>query len=186
MKLSTKTAASALAISCCIFGFGAASANAMTLMDFIRGGQGRQQSTQVSVPRAGSERDILPTDQQMVRTKEPLPTVNAPTYYTYRPEAMRLVATNRFADPVVTGAVADASNAPVAVDSSAAQRHFMTEAKVMATNDIAKALEAIATGLLSVAPRSVTRPKLIVRPRRTSRASANTSDWEMARMKCVV
>ena len=53
-------------------------------------------------------------------------------------------------------------------------------------HSIAKALEAIATGLLSVAPRSVTRPKLIVRPRRTSRASANTSDWEMARMKCVV
>ena len=51
---------------------------------------------------------------------------------------------------------------------------------------IANALETIATGLLSVAPRSVTRPKLMVRPRRTTRASASTSEAETARMKCVV
>ena len=51
---------------------------------------------------------------------------------------------------------------------------------------IANALETIATGLLSVAERSVTRPKLMVRPRRTTRASASTSEAETARMKCVV
>ena len=52
--------------------------------------------------------------------------------------------------------------------------------------NIANALETIATGLLSVADRSVTRPKLMVRPRRTTRASASTSEAETARMKCMV
>jgi len=51
---------------------------------------------------------------------------------------------------------------------------------------IAKALETIATGLLSVAEESVTRPKLMVRPSRTTRASASTSEAVTARMKCVV
>ena len=52
---------------------------------------------------------------------------------------------------------------------------------------IANALETIATGLLlSVAETSVTRPKLMVRPRLTTRASASTSEDITARMKCVV
>ncbi|QND47372.1 L,D-transpeptidase family protein [Rhizobium lusitanum] len=142
MKLVTKAAASVLALSCCISAVGATSANAMTLMDFIRGGQGRQQSTQVSAPvPANPAQDTLgsnPTPQ----VKGPLPKVDAPQYYTYKPEAMRLVASNRFADPVVTGAVADASATPVAVDSSASQRHHLTEVRVMATNDVAKAVES--------------------------------------------
>jgi hypothetical protein len=53
-------------------------------------------------------------------------------------------------------------------------------------DSIANALETIATGLLSAAESSVTRPKLMVRPRRTTRASASTSDDITARMKCVV
>jgi hypothetical protein len=51
---------------------------------------------------------------------------------------------------------------------------------------IANALETMATGVLSVADSSVTRPKLMVRPRRTTRASASTSEAATARMKCVV
>src|SRR5712664_3731333 len=54
------------------------------------------------------------------------------------------------------------------------------------SHSIAKALETIATGLLSPALDKVTRPKLMVRPRRTTRASASTSDDVTARMKCVV
>lgn len=61
-----------------------------------------------------------------------------------------------------------------------------SEALLSLFYSIAKALETIATGLLSVAPSSVTRPKLMVRPRRTTRASASTSEAETARMKCVV
>ncbi|MDL2400620.1 L,D-transpeptidase family protein [Rhizobium mayense] len=142
MKLVTKAAASVLALSCGISAAGATSANAMTLMDFIRGGQGRQESTQVYAPLNASRGQPGVSSAAPVQTKEPLPTVSAPKYYTYKPEPMRLVASNRFADPVVTGAVADASTTPVAVDTSASQRRFLTDARVMATNDIAKALEA--------------------------------------------
>ena len=53
-------------------------------------------------------------------------------------------------------------------------------------HSIANALVTIATGLLSAALDSVTRPKLMVRPSRTTRASATTSDAVAARMKCVV
>jgi hypothetical protein len=53
-------------------------------------------------------------------------------------------------------------------------------------HSIAKALDTIATGLVSVAPNKVTRPKLMVRPKRTTRASASTSEEVTARMKCVV
>ncbi|MBB6299709.1 L,D-transpeptidase family protein [Rhizobium leucaenae] len=142
MKLVTKAAASVLALSCCIAAAGATSANAMTLMDFIRGGQGRQQSTQVSAPAMANPAQAGLEVEAPAQTKEPLPSVSAPKYYTYKPDPMRLVASNRFADPVVTGAVADASATPVAVDTSASQRRYLTEAQVMATNDVAKALEA--------------------------------------------
>ncbi|AYG59360.1 L,D-transpeptidase family protein [Rhizobium jaguaris] len=142
MKLVTKAAASVLALSCCISAVGATSANAMTLMDFIRGGQARQESTRVSAPLTTSRGQPGLGADAPAQTKEPLPTVSAPKYYTYKPEPMRLVASNRFTDPVVTGAVADASTTPVAVDTSASQRRFLTDARVMATNDIAKALEA--------------------------------------------
>ncbi|MGY5807518.1 L,D-transpeptidase family protein [Rhizobium sp. LEGMi198b] len=142
MKLVMKAAASVLALSCCLSAAGATSANAMTLMDFIRGGQGRQQSTQVSAPVTANPAQTGIGATAPTQAKEPLPSVSAPKYYTYKPEAMRLVASNRFADPVVTGAVADASSTPVAVDTSASQRRYLTEARVMATNDVAKALEA--------------------------------------------
>jgi len=51
---------------------------------------------------------------------------------------------------------------------------------------IAKALDTIATGLLSRALSRVTRPKLMVRPSRTTRASASTSADTTALRKCVV
>ncbi|WP_184354870.1 L,D-transpeptidase family protein [Rhizobium sp. BK602] len=142
MKLVTKAAASVLALSCCISAVGATSANAMTLMDFIRGGQGRQESTQVSAPLTANPPQAMPSANAAPQTRQPLPTVSAPKYYTYKPEAMRLIASSRFADPVVTGAVADASASPVVVDHGASQRHHLTEVRVMATNDVAKAVEA--------------------------------------------
>ncbi|MBB3607679.1 murein L,D-transpeptidase YcbB/YkuD [Rhizobium sp. BK602] len=114
----------------------------MTLMDFIRGGQGRQESTQVSAPLTANPPQAMPSANAAPQTRQPLPTVSAPKYYTYKPEAMRLIASSRFADPVVTGAVADASASPVVVDHGASQRHHLTEVRVMATNDVAKAVEA--------------------------------------------
>jgi len=141
MKLASKATASVLALSCCLSSVGATSASAMTLMDFIRGGQGRQQSTQVSAPVPVNPAQTLNADQPP-RVKQPLPTVDAPKYYTYKADQMRLVSTAHFADPVVTGAVADASPTPVAVDTEISQRRYLADARVMATNDIAKAIEA--------------------------------------------
>lgn len=143
MKLAAKATASVLALSCCLSAVGATSASAMTLMDFIRGGQGRQQSTQVSAPVPVNPAQTLDSGQPQ-QAKQPLPKVDAPKYYTYKADAMRLVSTAHFSDPVVTGAVADASPspAPVAVDTEASQRRYLAEARVMATNDVAKAIEA--------------------------------------------
>ncbi|MET0749399.1 MAG: L,D-transpeptidase family protein [Rhizobium sp.] len=112
----------------------------MTLMDFIRGGKGRQQqvdSNQILPPSM----PIAPVPKEGLSSGSPAPKVSAPTYYTYKPEPMRTVATAKFADPVVTGAVADTSAAPVDVDPSSAQRRYLAQARVTATNDVAKALE---------------------------------------------
>lgn len=141
MKLAIKATASVLALSCCLSSIGATSASAMTLMDFIRGGQGRQQSTQVSAPVPVNPAQTL-NSVEPPRAKQPLPTVDAPKYYTYKADQMRLVSTVHFADPVVTGAVADASPTPVAIDAEVSQRRYLADARVMATNDIAKAIEA--------------------------------------------
>jgi murein L,D-transpeptidase YcbB/YkuD len=143
MKLVIKAAASALALSGCISAVSVTPANAMTLMDFIRGGQGHSQSTRISAPVMADP--ALTSEMPRAAPAQPkaaLPKVIAPQYYTYKADAMRLVATGKFADPVVTGAVADASATPAPVDSDLAQRRYLTNAKVMATNDIAKALEA--------------------------------------------
>ena len=50
---------------------------------------------------------------------------------------------------------------------------------------IEEALATIPTGRLSEAPSSMTRPKLVLRPMRTTRASATTSKLT-GRRKCVV
>ena len=113
----------------------------MTLMDFIRGGKGRSQQQVDSNQILPPSMPIAPVPKEGLAGGAS-PKVSAPTYYTYKPEPMRLVATAKFADPVVTGAVADASAAPVDVDPSSAQRRYLTEARVTATSDVAKALEA--------------------------------------------
>ena len=65
-------------------------------------------------------------------------------------------------------------------------KHYEARPALLRIHSIAKALETIATGLRSAALDSVTRPKLMVRPSRTTRASASTSEAVTARMKWVV
>ncbi len=138
MKLVTKTAAAVLALSCCFAGLGTTTANAMTFLDFIRGGPGSGggQSTKIISP----DFPPPPSAAKDAGAGAAVTKVDAPQYYTYKPEAMRLVAANRFADPIVTGAVADASATPVSPGDFVPQRRYLTEAKVMATNDVAKML----------------------------------------------
>ncbi|MDQ0558509.1 murein L,D-transpeptidase YcbB/YkuD [Rhizobium mesoamericanum] len=133
MTFLLKGAASALALSCGMAAMGAAPAHAYTLMDMIRGDRARTQSTIVN------PRQSVPSFLQSA-PDAPLPKVSSPRYYTYQPDAMRFVDTGRFADPVVTGAVADASATTEAAPS--VQRRFLIEAKVRAPVEVAKALEA--------------------------------------------
>ncbi len=133
MTLLSKGAVSALALSCGIAAMGAAPAHAYTLMDMIRGDRARTQSTLIRpAPVAPPATYADPS--------APLPKVSAPTYYTYKPDAMRFVDTSKFTDPVVTGAVAAVN---VSADATpTVQRRFLIEAKVRAPVEVAKALEA--------------------------------------------
>jgi murein L,D-transpeptidase YcbB/YkuD len=131
MTFLLKGAVSALALSCGVAALGVAPAHAYTLMDMIRGDRARTQSTMINPT------PVAPSVQSAPNV--PLPKVSAPTYYTYKPDAMRFVDTGKFTDPVVTGAVA-ATTASTEVEPSV-QRRFLIEAKVRAPVEVAKALE---------------------------------------------
>ncbi|TDK37594.1 peptidoglycan-binding protein [Rhizobium deserti] len=102
----------------------AAPAQAMTLMDFIRGGPGNGRTRPADTGLPGVDTGRVPTEKALA-DPEPLPKVSGPQYYTYKPAAERAVKTAGFA-------AASASDA----------RHILAEAKVMAPGDIAAALEA--------------------------------------------
>lgn len=138
MKFVLKSAVSALALSCVM---GAVPAHAYTLMDMLRGDRARSGQSTIfmdpSAPIRGGRNSGLGGD---IDPEAALPKVSSPRYYTYKTETLLLVDTTKFADPVVTGAVADVSGA--ATTDGAPQRHFLTEAKVRANADVAKALQA--------------------------------------------
>lgn len=133
MSFILKSAVSALAVTCGMAAMGIAPAHAYTLMDMIRGDRARAQSTMINPAPAA----IAPPQ---VNTSAPLPKVSSPQYYTYKPDAMRLVDTAKFTDPVVTGAVANAAGASDMTPS--VQRRYLADAKVRAPAEVAKALEA--------------------------------------------
>jgi murein L,D-transpeptidase YcbB/YkuD len=134
MTFFLKSAVSALALSCGVAAMTAAPAHAYTLMDMLRGDRDRTQSTIINPMDPGRP---IPSEAQV---NAPLPKVSSPTYYTYKVDAMRLVDTGKFADPTVTGAIADVSASSNA--QPAVQRRFLAEAKVRAPVEVAKALEA--------------------------------------------
>lgn len=102
---------------------GTSSANALTLMDMLRGKQRESVQEQVEGTRGApppiSQRAIDMSDP------EPLPKVAAPKYYTYKADPQRAIKTQGFA-------------AASATDFS----RFISQAKVSATADVASAVEA--------------------------------------------
>lgn len=104
---------------------GAGTANALTLMDMLRGEKRESVQEQVegrvptSVQPPISQRAIDLSDP------EPLPKVSAPKYFTYKADAFRAVKTSGFA----TASATDASR-------------FLAQAKVSAPSDVANAVEA--------------------------------------------
>jgi murein L,D-transpeptidase YcbB/YkuD len=92
---------------------------------------------------AGSQRASSGGFAGLDSDPEALPRVKGPSYYTYKAEAMRPVAIARGADPVVTSAVATASATPLVPAAAVEpQRQFLSDAKVRATDPVAKAVEA--------------------------------------------
>ncbi len=101
----------------------AAPAQAMTLMDFIRGGPGQGRGRAESA-LPGVDVGRMPTERALA-DPEPLPKVAGPQYYTYKAAAGRAVRTTGFASASATDAA-----------------RFIAQARVVATPDIASALEA--------------------------------------------
>jgi murein L,D-transpeptidase YcbB/YkuD len=100
------------------------SANALTLMEMLRG---KRQSIQEQVEGRAGAAAVSPTDQRAIDMSdpEPLPKVSGPKYYTYKTDSMRAVKTAGFA-------------AASATDDT----RFLMDAKVAAPSDIAAAVEA--------------------------------------------
>lgn len=129
----TKTAvlAAALALSCATITLDAAPANALTLMEFIRGGK-KKEPKRETLP--GVETGAVETRQEA----RPLPRVTGPRYYTYKAEALKRIATDKLADPVVTSSI----SADAAPAGDAGIRASFANVSVRAAPDAAKAVEA--------------------------------------------
>ena len=135
MKL-TKTAvlAAALAVSCATITLHAAPANAITLMDILRGGKKKEPvrealpgvDTGVSLPNAEAKQEV-----------KPLPRVTGPRYYTYKADALKRVAVDKLADPVVTSSI----STDVTPAGDAGIRAAFASVNVRTTPDAAKAVE---------------------------------------------
>ncbi|OJU02552.1 MAG: peptidoglycan-binding protein [Rhizobium sp. 63-7] len=133
----------ALALTCGVAFFGAQPASAGTLLDFLRSNKhGQTKQAQQRIERG--EFPSQPVFEEKAAEVKPLPKVSGPQYYTYKAEGLRLVASSKFADPLVTGAIAGetATVTPVSLDADSDHRRLLTEARVRATDEIAKALEA--------------------------------------------
>ncbi|MBB4141952.1 L,D-transpeptidase family protein [Rhizobium rhizoryzae] len=104
---------------------GAGTANALTLMDMLRGE--KRQSVQEQVEGRVPTSVQPPISQRAIDLSdpEPLPKVSAPKYFTYKADAFRAVKTAGFA----TASATDASR-------------FLAQAKVSAPSDVANAVEA--------------------------------------------
>ncbi|MCJ8506849.1 L,D-transpeptidase family protein [Rhizobium lemnae] len=104
---------------------GAGTANALTLMDMLRGeNRGTiQEQLEGRVPASAQP----PISQRAIDLSdpEPLPKVSAPKYFTYKADSARAVKTSGFA----AASAADASR-------------FLAQAKVSAPSDVAAAVEA--------------------------------------------
>lgn len=147
-----KAGALVLALCSSVVLVDARSASAGTLLDLFF--PKRQRSQEVYVDQVPAQQPVPVKRTSFPGGDDPLPRVKAPSYYTYKADPMRVIATSRFADPVVTSAVntlpasatATASDAQPAVaavpDAASEQRRALSEAHVLATDSVAKAIEA--------------------------------------------
>lgn len=134
MKLTKTTVlAAALAVSCATVSLHATPASALTLMDIFRGKKREKPeelpgvATGTGLPRAETRREA-----------KPLPRVTGPRYYTYKADALKRVAVDKIADPVVTSSI----GGDVSPAGDAGIRAAFAGVNVRATPDAAKAVES--------------------------------------------
>ncbi|MCW5706207.1 murein L,D-transpeptidase [Shinella sp.] len=133
MKL-TKTAmlAATLALSCATISLHATPANALTVMEWLNG-----KKKQKAEPLPGVTTGVALPGAETKQAAKPLPRVTGPRYYTYKADALKRVAVDMLADPVVTSSI----SADVAPAGDAGVRAAFSTVDVRATPDAAKAVE---------------------------------------------
>jgi murein L,D-transpeptidase YcbB/YkuD len=133
MKL-TKTAvmAAALALSCATVTLHPTPANAVTLMDWLRG---KRKDAREDLPGVATGPALSGAEAK--QEAKPLPRVSGPRYYTYKADALRRVALENLADPVVTSSIS--TDMPVA--GTGGVRAALATVDVRTTPDAAKAVE---------------------------------------------
>ncbi|AFL52672.1 L,D-transpeptidase family protein [Sinorhizobium fredii] len=144
MKTIRTVAIVALMGSCAIATMDVRPASAITLMDFIRGGRKRTAPEQAYPGQPGY--GMMAPQRLEDRSAAKPPRVSSPRYYTYKPEQMRKIATDRLLDPVVTGSVQNYGLPPMLRIPLADARQFLPQVEVRAPADVAKAVEAFYAG----------------------------------------
>ncbi|OQP88325.1 peptidoglycan-binding protein [Rhizobium rhizosphaerae] len=142
MTLKKTATLLALAAGCGLSALGAPQAHALTLMDLFRKRSEpvQQQVTLPGVYQPGEGSVAAPPAQK--RVAEPLPKVTAPKYYTYKADAPRRIDAARLLDPVITGSIAQGTDAADPASPGAMLRAVLPTVSVSATADIAKAVES--------------------------------------------
>ncbi|HSX73841.1 MAG TPA: peptidoglycan-binding protein, partial [Shinella sp.] len=133
MKL-TKTAvlAATLALSCATVSLHATPANALTVMEWLNG-----KKKQKAEPLPGVTTGLALPGAETKQEAKPLPRVTGPRYYTYKADALKRIAVDKLADPVVTSSI----SADVVPAGDAGVRAAFSSIDVRATPDAAKAVE---------------------------------------------
>jgi murein L,D-transpeptidase YcbB/YkuD len=146
MNIIKSAAIVALMSGCAIATMDVRPASAITLMDFIRGGKKRAvpERVQPGQPMPGFE-TMMPQRLEERAVTTP-PRVSSPRYYTYKPEPLRRVATDRLIDPVVTGSVRKYDLPPMVRAPLSDARQFLPQVDVLATAEVAKAVESFYAG----------------------------------------
>ena len=146
MRLIKSAAVVALMGACAIATMDVRPAEAITLMDFIRGGKKRTAPERVQPvqPMPGFGMAVPPAAEDRAAVKPPR--VSSPRYYSYKADALRKVATERLLDPVVTGSVRTYDLPPMVRAPTSNARQFLPEVDVRATAEVAKAVEAFYAG----------------------------------------
>ena len=134
MKRMKSAALAALALSCAFVTAAPASASSLTLMDILRGK--RQEKAE---PLPGVTQGLPKTETKRTATAQPR--VTGPRYYTYKADALRRIAVEKLADPVVTASIAG-SEPSIRQPEDAGVRAAFGSVEARATSESVKAVEA--------------------------------------------